>query len=165
MCAFIGGFPLPQAAAELCQKIPPPDCFQGPFVIVDRLMESFMSMQLAKDFIVPRHINNGQNPRLFETASTHGFNPDLAAMAKGQPPPTRPPPVEHAPPPPVNDPVLSMGRNSRERSHTPQAGNKRRRNSPGDRRRDVDDDDDNDSSLSAASANDIYRQRQQKMMR
>ena len=128
-----------------------------------------MTMQLAKDFIVPRHINNGQNPRLFDTAATHGFNPDLAAMAKGQPPPSRPPPPVNVevPPPPINDPVLSMGRNSRERSHTPSApSNKRRRNSPGDRRRDVvDDDDDNDSSLSAASANDIYRQRQQKMMR
>ena len=45
-----GGIPLPPAAAELCQILPPPFCFEGPFVIVERLVEVFNKVQLADDF-------------------------------------------------------------------------------------------------------------------
>lgn len=34
-----GGFPLPPAALALCRMMPPPRCFHGPFVAVDRLMQ------------------------------------------------------------------------------------------------------------------------------
>ena len=78
-----GGFPIPQAAAELCQSLPPPACFQGPFVVVDRLMESFMSMQLPKELIVPRHINNGHSIRLFDTAKANEFASELSTSRGG----------------------------------------------------------------------------------
>ncbi len=44
-----GGFPLPLAAAELCQRLPPPESFNGPFVIVDRLIEVFSKMFLPDE--------------------------------------------------------------------------------------------------------------------
>ena len=34
-----GGFPLPPAAQELCQILPPPNCFHGPHVVVEKLCE------------------------------------------------------------------------------------------------------------------------------
>ena len=34
-----GGFPLPPAAQELCQSLPPPNCFHGPHVVVEKLCE------------------------------------------------------------------------------------------------------------------------------
>lgn len=37
---------MPPAAAELCQNLPPPQSFQGPFVVVDRLMELFTHITL-----------------------------------------------------------------------------------------------------------------------
>ncbi|CAI5441860.1 unnamed protein product [Caenorhabditis angaria] len=39
-----GVFPPPQAAAHLLQMLPPPHCFIGPFVNVDKLMASFAQM-------------------------------------------------------------------------------------------------------------------------
>ena len=36
----LGVFPPPPAAAQLMQILPPPHCFNGPFVSVDLLMES-----------------------------------------------------------------------------------------------------------------------------
>ena len=85
------------------------------------------------------------------------------------------------------DPILANShphgsggnRNSRERSHTPSDGGfgdrgmKRRRSPLSDQRRGrggggieiKEEEDDNDSSISAVSANDIFRQRQQKKMR
>jgi len=180
-----GGFPIPQAAAELCQKLPPPQCFQGPFVIVDRLVESFMSMQLANEFIVPRFHNNGHSARLFDTASSNAFNADLAAMATNNRAKAGAANAANAAEGGDRGGPSSSTRkdasNRRERSSTPggaESGgsqSKRRRGSrehrgggsggrggrnagPGS------DDDDNDSNLSAP-INDIYRQRQQNRMR
>jgi hypothetical protein len=45
-----GGFPLPPLSAELCQILPPPTSFNGPFVIVDRLIEIFNKMDLPEEF-------------------------------------------------------------------------------------------------------------------
>ncbi|XP_075220656.1 cleavage stimulation factor subunit su(f) isoform X2 [Lycorma delicatula] len=41
-----GAFPLPPAALHLCTLLPPPSCFQGPFVAVDLLMDIFSKIQL-----------------------------------------------------------------------------------------------------------------------
>ena len=38
-----GGFPLPPTAQELCQILPPPNCFHGPHVVVEKLCEVEMS--------------------------------------------------------------------------------------------------------------------------
>ena len=45
-----GEFPFPPAVADLCQFMPPPASFQGPFVMVDRLMDVFAKMQLPDNF-------------------------------------------------------------------------------------------------------------------
>ena len=41
-----GAFPPPPAAGDLMKLLPPPSCFQGPHVIVDRLMETFAKIRL-----------------------------------------------------------------------------------------------------------------------
>ena len=71
-----GGFPLPPAAEVLCQSIPPPDSFQGPFVIVDRLMESFINMRLPNEYIPPSLTGNdySHSSKLFETAKAASWN-------------------------------------------------------------------------------------------
>ena len=45
-----GGFPMPPAAADFCQNLPPPTCFHGPFVIVNRLVEVFQKCNLPEEF-------------------------------------------------------------------------------------------------------------------
>jgi len=52
-----GSFPLPVAAIALCQSLPPPDCYQGPFVMVDRLMDVFMTMKLPHS-LLPENSND-----------------------------------------------------------------------------------------------------------
>ncbi|XP_059095388.1 cleavage stimulation factor subunit 3-like isoform X2 [Tigriopus californicus] len=61
-----GGFPMPPAAAELCQNLPPPQSFQGPFVVVDRLMELFTHISLPDKLEVAE--SNGHSTKQFETA-------------------------------------------------------------------------------------------------
>jgi len=41
-----GVFPMPPTAAELNQKLPPPYCFKGPFVKIDKLCEMFDRIRL-----------------------------------------------------------------------------------------------------------------------
>jgi len=41
-----GAFPLPPSAAELNTTLPPPQCFKGPYVIVDKLCEVFDKIRL-----------------------------------------------------------------------------------------------------------------------
>lgn len=41
-----GTFPQPPALAQLCGMLPPPQCFRGPFVSVDKLMDIFNRIQL-----------------------------------------------------------------------------------------------------------------------
>ncbi len=45
-----GGFPMPPVAAELCQTMPPPQSFSGPFVIVDKLLEVFAKTDIPDEF-------------------------------------------------------------------------------------------------------------------
>ena len=42
-----GGFPPPPAAQDVLKLLPPPSCFQGPHVMVDKLMETFNKIRLA----------------------------------------------------------------------------------------------------------------------
>ena len=41
-----GSFPPPPSAGDLLKLLPPPSCFQGPHVIVDKLMETFAKIRL-----------------------------------------------------------------------------------------------------------------------
>lgn len=43
-----GTFPQPPALAALCATLPPPNCFRGPFVSVDKLFDIFTRIQLPE---------------------------------------------------------------------------------------------------------------------
>ena len=45
-----GGFPMPPVAAELCQIMPPPESFNGPFVIIDRLIEVIAKTDMPSEY-------------------------------------------------------------------------------------------------------------------
>ena len=142
-----GGFPLPPAAELLCQTLPPPDSFQGPFVVVDRLMDVFMNMRLPSDFVSPSFNGNGMAPssRLFDTAKSASWSATVA--------PTH-----------LSGTGDGGVRDSRSMSPSGSIAEKRRRTSKSRSREPRGSDDDDDSNLSAP-ANDIYRQRQQKRMK
>merc|ERR1719419_1274470 len=48
-----GAFPLPPSAAELNTIIPPPQCFKGPFVDVDKLCDVFDKIRLPDTAVSP----------------------------------------------------------------------------------------------------------------
>lgn len=41
-----GTFPQPPALAALCSQLPPPNCFRGPFVAIDLMVDLFNRIQL-----------------------------------------------------------------------------------------------------------------------
>ncbi|KAF7987512.1 hypothetical protein HCN44_003274 [Aphidius gifuensis] len=64
-----GAFPLPPTAAQLCTILPPPDCFRGPFVHVDTLIDVFGRIQLPDH--APQPIaDNGCDTKLFDLAKS-----------------------------------------------------------------------------------------------
>ena len=52
-----GVFPLPPLAADLCTKLPPPRCFEGPYVILDTLVKALTNANLTK----LASVNNGDS--------------------------------------------------------------------------------------------------------
>jgi len=62
-----GVFPLPPLAAELCSKLPPPRCFEGPYVILDNLLRTLSNVNLESpvhdngNAAVKEEPNNGSN--------------------------------------------------------------------------------------------------------
>ncbi|CAH1114072.1 unnamed protein product [Psylliodes chrysocephalus] len=63
-----GSFPLPPTAAHLCTMLPPPNCFRGPFVHVDILMDVFNRIYLPENFPIPASENG--DVRLFDLAKS-----------------------------------------------------------------------------------------------
>jgi len=63
-----GSFPPPPSAGDLLKLLPPPSCFQGPHVIVDRLMETFAKIR------VPDKMGSAGDPghstKLFDLAKS-----------------------------------------------------------------------------------------------
>lgn len=48
-----GTFPYPPALGHLCSILPPPNCFMGPFVAIDQLMDVFTRIQLPdREFVI-----------------------------------------------------------------------------------------------------------------
>ena len=41
-----GVFPMPPAASDLCTRLPPPTCFEGPFVVLDHLLRTMATANL-----------------------------------------------------------------------------------------------------------------------
>uniref|UniRef100_T1HT88 Cleavage stimulation factor subunit 3 n=1 Tax=Rhodnius prolixus TaxID=13249 RepID=T1HT88_RHOPR len=64
-----GAFPMPPAVGHLCSLLPPPQCFHGPFVAVDRLIDIFSKIQLPDAPPVPQG-DNGCDTRLFDLAKS-----------------------------------------------------------------------------------------------
>lgn len=64
-----GAFPMPPAVGHLCSLLPPPQCFHGPFVAVDRLIDIFSKIQLPDTPPVPQG-DNGCDTRLFDLAKS-----------------------------------------------------------------------------------------------
>ncbi|KAL5108037.1 Cleavage stimulation factor subunit 3 [Taenia crassiceps] len=46
-----GEFPPPPAASALIHMLPPPECFHGPFVQVDKFLEHFLNLEIPEDYI------------------------------------------------------------------------------------------------------------------
>lgn len=63
-----GSFPQPPAAAHLCTLLPPPNCFRGPFVHIDILMDIFNRIYLPENFPIPAE--SGGDVRLFDLAKS-----------------------------------------------------------------------------------------------
>ena len=61
-----GVFPLPPLAADLCSKLPPPQCFEGPYVILDNLLRTLCNANLE----APAH-DNGNNVVVKEEPNNH----------------------------------------------------------------------------------------------
>ncbi|KAJ8869656.1 hypothetical protein PR048_028649 [Dryococelus australis] len=64
-----GVFPQPPAVAQLCTLLPPPDCFQGPFVSVDMLMDVFNKIQLPETAPLPSG-ESENDVKLFDLAKS-----------------------------------------------------------------------------------------------
>ncbi|KPJ17341.1 hypothetical protein RR48_08527 [Papilio machaon] len=62
-----GTFPMPPACAHVCTLMPPPTCFRGPFVAVDRLMQLFNRITLPDKPPAPTQ-ENGCDTKLFDLA-------------------------------------------------------------------------------------------------
>ncbi|XP_066255675.1 protein suppressor of forked [Euwallacea similis] len=62
-----GSFPMPPTAAQLCTQLPPPQCFRGPFVHVDIMMDIFNRIYLPEQ--VPQPTEHG-DVRLFDIAKS-----------------------------------------------------------------------------------------------
>ncbi|VDN45051.1 unnamed protein product [Dibothriocephalus latus] len=43
-----GEFPPPPAASSLIHILPPPECFHGPFVQVDKFLEHFLNLEIPE---------------------------------------------------------------------------------------------------------------------
>ncbi|XP_014227135.1 protein suppressor of forked [Trichogramma pretiosum] len=104
-----GSFPLPPSAAQLCTILPPPDCFRGPFVAVDMLMDVFSRIQLPEHAPAPV-ADNGCDTKLFDLAKSVHWIVDEVAEGNSLPNKRKRLRIngeeseeEDLPPPPAND--------------------------------------------------------------
>ena len=71
MHSIAGGvFPFPPAVTELVKRLPPPNTYEGPFVIIDDLIRKFQESDIPDDF-QPFYVQiNGEPIRDFEHLSS-----------------------------------------------------------------------------------------------
>ena len=70
-----GVFPLPPIAAELCSKLPPPRCFEGPYVILDNLLRTLSNVNLES-------VNDNGNATEKETNNTGNATNNKRKLSK-----------------------------------------------------------------------------------
>ena len=79
-----GSFPPPPAAQDVLKLLPPPSCFQGPHVMVDKLMETFNKIRLA-DSLQTSGEHGGHSTKLFDLAkSVHWIVDDRKRKSVGR---------------------------------------------------------------------------------
>jgi len=79
-----GSFPPPPSAQDLLKLLPPPSSFQGPHVIVDKLIESFNKIKLP-DNLQTSSGGEGHSVRLFDLAkSVHWVENDRKKRSHGR---------------------------------------------------------------------------------
>ena len=148
-----GGFPLPVAAAALCQLIPPPVCFQGPFVVVDRLMDVFMTMRLPNEHNASLPNKSLNDSNVHKSRNLHSANSEYyngitsSTLSNGQQ---------------ERECIVDINRN---RSNTPVGSEASKRIRPSKHGRRDPRSDDEEEICTPAPINDVYRQRQQKKIK
>ncbi|XP_071113458.1 cleavage stimulation factor subunit 3-like [Haliotis cracherodii] len=70
-----GVFPPPPEAADLISTLPPPDCFHGPFVVIDKFFEHMKKLKLPEG---PVGVHNGVDGHVKIDAGTQ-FSIDIAS--------------------------------------------------------------------------------------
>ena len=50
---------MPPLSAELCTKLPPPSCFEGPYVILDQLVKAITNADLVPKVVSIKVEKNG----------------------------------------------------------------------------------------------------------
>ena len=55
-----GVFPMPPVAAEVCTKLPPPDCFNGPYVILDQLLRTMSNINLNPAILLGNDVTGNE---------------------------------------------------------------------------------------------------------
>ncbi|KAK6169592.1 hypothetical protein SNE40_020613 [Patella caerulea] len=70
-----GVFQMPLPASELLQMLPPPNCFKGPFVIMDKFIEHMKRVKLPE---APVAVENGIDGNIHVDLGTH-YSIDIAA--------------------------------------------------------------------------------------
>ncbi|KAJ6636348.1 Protein suppressor of forked [Pseudolycoriella hygida] len=76
-----GTFPQPPALAALCSILPPPNCFRGPFVAIDLMIDIFNRIQLPD---IPVSSGEGCDVKLFDMAkSVHWIVDDSTFSGDG----------------------------------------------------------------------------------
>ncbi|XP_019553197.1 protein suppressor of forked [Aedes albopictus] len=79
-----GAFPQPPALAALCSMLPPPICFHGPFVSVDKLQDLFSRIVLPDVAPTPIAGENGNSIKLFDLAkAVHWIVDDSTYSGEG----------------------------------------------------------------------------------
>lgn len=130
-----GSFPQPPALAALCAILPPPTCFRGPFVSVDKLVDVFNKIKI-----------DGENSSSFPNIQFIFINIFTAPV----------PIIDNGMETKLFDLAKSVHWIVDDSSYTNDGGVKRRRLLPGAG------DDSDDDTASAPPTHDIYRLRQQK---
>jgi len=65
-----GVFPMPPVAAEVCTKLPPPDCFDGPYVILDQLLRTMSNINLNPAILLGNDVTEN-NTKIKQESNTN----------------------------------------------------------------------------------------------
>ena len=70
-----GVFPMPPVAAEVCTKLPPPDCFNGPYVILDQLLRTMSNINLNPAILLGNDVTGNEIFKMIIQITISTFTP------------------------------------------------------------------------------------------